>query len=127
MELQEALGDVTRLNRALAESKDANKSAEDVAAAESKMVDELRRRLRELEEANLFSIQQLQETESKLDQLRRAQGELKQSMDRQVATVDAQLAVLREGLEALGRGWPFGGPHQSLPAASVRASRGAAP
>ena len=51
MELQEALGDVTRLNRALAESKDANKSAEDVAAAESKMVDELRRRLRELEEA----------------------------------------------------------------------------
>ena len=51
MELQEADKDVTRLKRALAESKDANKSAEDVAAAESKMVDELRGRIRELEEA----------------------------------------------------------------------------
>ena len=35
MELQEADKDVTRLKRALAESKDANKSVEDVAAAES--------------------------------------------------------------------------------------------
>lgn len=60
-------------------------------------------KFRELEEANLFSIQQLQETESKLDQLRRAHDELKQSMGRQITTVDAQLKVLQEGLEAQKR------------------------
>ena len=51
METQEALSDVARLQKALAESKDANKSAADVAEAESKIVDELRGKLLSLETA----------------------------------------------------------------------------
>ena len=51
METQEALSDVARLQKALAESKDANKSAADVAEAESKIVDELRGKLQSLETA----------------------------------------------------------------------------
>jgi len=51
METQEALSDVARLQKALAESKDANKSAADVAEAESKIVDELRGKLLGLETA----------------------------------------------------------------------------
>ena len=51
METQEALSDVARLQKALAESKDANKSAADVAKAESKIVDELRGKLQGLETA----------------------------------------------------------------------------
>jgi chromosome segregation ATPase len=51
METQEALSDVARLQKALAESKDANKSAADVAEAESKIVDELRGKLQGLETA----------------------------------------------------------------------------
>ena len=51
METQEALSDVARLQKALAESKDANKSAADVAEAESKIVDVLRGKLQSLETA----------------------------------------------------------------------------
>ena len=51
METQEALSDVARLQKAFAESKDANKSAADVAEAESKIVDELRGKLLGLETA----------------------------------------------------------------------------
>ena len=53
-------------------------------------------------------------------------GAFRRALARYRRTPEGILAI-REGLEALGRGWPFGGPHQSLPAASVRASRGAAP
>ena len=97
MELQEALGDVTRLERALAESKDANKSAEDVAAAESKMVDELRGRCRELEEAKGVLEARLRTATAEANGEADARADA--SADKRAARED--LAVLKGSLDSL--------------------------
>ena len=97
MELQEALGDVTRLQRALAESKDANKSAEDVAAAESKMVDELRGRCRELEEAKGVLEARLRTATAEANGEADARADA--SADKRAARED--LAVLKGSLDSL--------------------------
>ena len=97
MELQEALGDVTRLQRALAESKDANKSAEDVAAAESKMVDELRGRFRELEDEKGVLEARLRTATAEANGEADARADA--SADKRAARED--LAVLKGSLDSL--------------------------
>ncbi|ACO63914.1 predicted protein [Micromonas commoda] len=97
MELQEALGDVTRLRRALSESKDANKSAEDVAAAESKMVDELRGRCRELEDEKGVLEARLRTATAEANGEADARADA--SADKRAARED--LAVLKGSLDSL--------------------------
>jgi golgin subfamily B member 1 len=99
METQEALSDVARLQKALAESKDANKSAADVAEAESKIVDELRGKLLGLETLELKLKTAGAEANGEADMRADASADKRAARD-DLATAKETIESLRHELDA---------------------------